>query len=435
MSMNTQSSSPSPCSESKGPSRFVCWLSLLFRILMSIVILGIGALIGFYWLSNRPTAKRRPPEAQTTLVEVTPLVSADERVVVEAMGTVTPARSIKLASRVSGEVKMVSPELKPGGFFKESERILQIDQRDYELAIQQRMSDLAKAESNLRVEMGQQSVAMREYELLGQDVNEEDQELLLRKPQLAIAEAAVSTARASLEQARLDLQRTIVTAPFNAMIQSREVDLGSQINQGMSLVNLVGTDEYWIEVSIPVDELKWLYIPTGEDIAGSPVRIYHETAWGEGVFREGQVDRLLAELETQGRMARLLVSVADPLDMKKDPDSRHPLLIGSFVRVEIEGKLLSNVMRIPRTAFHDGKHVWIMSPDNALHIREVTPIWSEKEYVYVSEGISSGELLITSSLGASVEGMPLRILGSLIEESFPSTGIGSNVQKEKETER
>jgi RND family efflux transporter MFP subunit len=406
--MNDQNLSVSSSRESTRPASLLVWVSQFFRLALAILILGGGVYLARYWMENRPKAQRRPPQIQPTLVDVSRVETTTENVVIRAMGTVEPARTIQLAAQVSGKVVDISPEFVPGGYFKENERVLKIDPRDYELAVQQRQSDLAKAESDLKVEMGQQSVAQSESELLSREVNEEDKELLLRKPQLAMAEASVDSARAALDQAELDLERTVVRAPFNSMIQSRSVDLGSQVSAGMTLANLVGTDVYWIQVSVPVDELKWMNIPGVNSTEGSRARVYYESAWGTNRFREGQVVRLLTDLEPEGRMARLLVSVKDPLHLNSSVDQPQPLILGSYVRVEIQARPLSNVIRVPRTALHDGNRVWVMKPDKTLEIRETEIVWSDNEHVCISGGLTNGDLLITSDLGAPVDGMKLR---------------------------
>jgi len=221
-------------------------LGRVMRLLLVLALLGAGGYACYYWLTHRPKTRRRPPQPQAVLVETTRLSPRNQTVVVHAMGTVVPVRTMQLASRVSGQVIDVSAEFVPGGRFQAGARILQVEPRDYELAVQQRSSELTKAQSELSLEMGQQSVARREYELLGQDVRAEDEELLLRKPQLATAEAAVAAARAALQQAQLDLKRTEIRAPYNAMVVSRNVDLGSQVSVGTPLASLVGTDEYWV---------------------------------------------------------------------------------------------------------------------------------------------------------------------------------------------
>jgi len=263
--MLTNEPVPQPPPVASGRTSGRGWGRRVLLFLLVLVILAAGAGASVYYLTNLPKAKRRPPRPQATLVEVSPVSLVTESVVVQALGTVVPAQTIQLASRVSGEVVKVSGELAPGGHFDANEQILQVEPEDYRLAVEQRASDLARAQSALRLEMGQQSVARREYELLGQDVREEDRELLMRQPQLATAKATVAAAEASLAKAKLDLKRTDVVAPFNATVQSRSVDLGSQVAVGASLASLVGTDKYWVQVSIPVSQLKWIRVPGAND--------------------------------------------------------------------------------------------------------------------------------------------------------------------------
>ena len=388
------------------------WFGSMGRLLLGLVILAVGVGISIYWITHRPTARRQPPRPEATLVEVSHVRIQAEKVVVRAMGPVVPVTSIQLASRVSGQIVEVSPQFIPGGHFKADEKILQVEQKDYKLAAEQRKSELVQAQRDLKLEMGQQSVAQREYELLAKEVEEEDKELLLRQPQLEMAKAAVSAAEAVLEKAQLDLKRTVIVSPFNAIVQSKNVDLGSQVSPGSTLASLVGTDEYWVEVSVPVDELKWISIPGYNEKSGSTVCVYYESAWGKDAFRIGTVERLMTDLEPQGRMARLLINVKDPLQLQANPEKRHPLILGSYVRVEIDGIEVPDIMKIPRTAVREANQVWVMSPDEKLEIRTVSLVWSGNDHVYVSDGIDDGDLLIMSSLGAPVQGMPLRTTDS-----------------------
>jgi len=63
---------------------------------------------------------------------------------------------------------------------------------------------------------------------------------------------------------------------------------------------------------------------------------------------------------------------------------------------------------VPRTALRDGSRVWLMNQEGTLEIREVQEVWGDDAYVYLSGGIGSGDLLITSDLAAPVPGMALR---------------------------
>jgi len=452
------------------------WAGRILRFLLVLTILGTAGGISAYWLTHKPHAKRRPTQTKAILVEVRQVHPRQEQVVIQAMGTVVPARSIELGSRVRGEIVEVSPRFMPGGRFNAGDLMVKIDPNDFDLAVRlqraqvskasatvaqavsaiaQQQAALIKAKSALALEMGRQSAALGEYKLLGKTVKPEDEALVLRKPQLKeaqancdSAEAAVQASKAlrdaakasqaastvALEQAQLDLKRTEVRSPFNAMVRTRNVNLGTQVTVGLSLASLVGTDEYWVEVSIPLDELKRIRIPDFNSATGSQVRVYHAGAWGPGTYRMGEVTRLMSEIEPQGRMARLLVTVADPLDLKTSPQTRRPLILGSYVRVELVGRKLSNVVPVERTAVREGNHVWVMGADDKLEIREVKIAWSGNDHVCVSQGLAAGDRLIVSDLAGAVQGMPLRIPESVKEKPVRLIESGQEGGR-KETQR
>ncbi len=389
-------------------SRFLKVVSFIFQLSLITLLVGATVVISRYWLLNRPTPERQKPRQEAVLVNTLPVALAERQVIVHAMGTVIPAVRIQLAARVSGQITEVSTNFVPGGIIKNNAKILQVDRDDYDLALEQQESNLVKAESEVRIEMGQQAVAKSEYELLTETIEAPDLELLLRKPQLAAKEAAVSIAESAVEKAKLDLERTAITAPFNAVVLTRSVEKGAYVSPGSGLATLAGTDAYWIEVSVPLNELPWITLPGSEDEQGSLARIYNPAAWGEASYRHGYVTKVLPDLEPQGRMARVLITVEDPLNLHAEDAAEQILLLDSFVRVLIEGKTIPGIASISRTHLHEGNTVWIMTPENTLDIRPVSVTWSSQEEVYISGDILDGEALVTTDLASPVEGMLLR---------------------------
>jgi len=395
--------------ESTPPARRrATWLGRVVGLLLVLALLGGGAGVAYYFMTHKSKPARRPPEAKAALVEIRRVAVGTEPITVRAMGVVIPARTMELASRVSGHILDVSKAFEPGGHFAKGTKMLGVDPKDYQLLVPARASDVAKAAHDLKVEMGEQAVARKGYELLEADVRPEDKDLLLRVPQLAMATAAVLAAEAAKEKADLDVKRTDVLSPFNAVIQSRSVNKGSQVAVGAPLASLVGTDKYWVRVSVPMDQLKWIHIPGFNSSAASTVRVYHKAAWGPKGFRTGTVERLMTDLEPEGRMAQLLVAVADPLHLAEPLQQRRQLILGAYVRVEIEGRELPDVVRVPRTALRDGKEVWVMRRDRTLDIRRVEIVWGGNEHVCVSGALGEGDLLIVSDLPTAVAGMALR---------------------------
>jgi len=396
--------------EAPAPAVSLVWrgLSMLVRTLLVLVILGVSGYISYRWLINPPVAQRRPPQKEASLVEVMPVEAQAAHATVRNMGTVVPARAVDLAARVRGQISKVAPAFLPGGHFALGEVMVEIDPHDYQLAVEQQRANLVKAQSELTLEMGQQSVAQLEYELLGENAPEEDEALMLRQPQLESRKAAVAIAQAGLNQARLDLERTVIAAPFNAVIQERKVDLGAYVNPGTALATLVDSDEYWVEVTVPVAELRWLEIPGFNSESGSRARIYHEDAWGAGVYREGEVQRILSDIETGSTLPRVLITVKDPLQLAHGEAPSHPLLLGAKVRVEITGREIPDVRPVPASAVREGDYVWVMTPGKTLEIRPIEAAWRGADFVYVSKGVGHGDLIVVSDLATPVSGMPLR---------------------------
>ena len=325
------------------------------------------------------------------------------------MGTVKPQREVTLKPQVSGEIVTISDKLIPGGRFARDEELLTIDPSDYRLAAKQLASEVARVAADMQMELGRQRVAQKEYELLGETVSVEEQALMLRAPQLESSRAVLEGTRARLEQAQLNLNRTTVKAPFNAVVMSREINLGTRVSPSTTLATLIGSDSYWIEAPIPTSQLKWISTGQQGNTAGSPVRIYDTAAWGADSYRSGQLIGQTALVEENGRMAKLLAEVPDPLSLKSTSAKQPKLLLGSYVRVEIKGKSLPHAAAIERNLVRDGDQLWIMDEQDHLDIRPVEIIFRGQDHVLIISGIKDGERLITTNLPSPVQGMTLRL--------------------------
>lgn len=387
-------------------------LPKLVKIGPALLILTVAVSLSFYWITNRPRASRVPTPAVAPLVEIFIPKLGDRQTSVSSLGTVIASQSVNLNSRVSGMVVSVSQNFIEGGILKKGEQIVQLDPTDFRLSVQQRESELEQANFNFKVEMGQQSIAKREFELLGGDLDQQARELVLRKPHLIAAKAKVKSAEAALALAKLELSRTAPVAPFNAIVTARNANIGSWISTfstGTPLVKLVATDNFWIDVSIPLDKIRWIDIPGINSNEGASAIISYDQAWGLNNHRSGIVKRLKAEVEAEGRMAKVIVEVHDPLCLLAENAKAPPMILGSLVRVQIAGKTLDNVYAVPETALHDGLTLWLMSENNTLQFVDVEPIWAQEGLIYLkADQLPAQPKIIVSNLSAPVENMRLR---------------------------
>jgi len=381
---------------------------IFLNILLSLAVIGAGIAGAAYITKTAPKAKRRPPQKMSPLVQVIRVQPENQEVHVSAMGTVVPAREIVLESQVAGEIVFIHPEFTAGGFLAKGAEILRIDPQDYRLALTLAEAKVKDAESKLKQLEEEAAAARDEWRNLYKGQQNEDLEpppLLVKEPQLSAAKAMLTAEKAEVQKARLNLARTRIQAPFNALVRAKNVDIGSQVSGQEKLAELVGTDEYWIQASIPVDRLSWITIPRTPAESGAKVRIFYRDA----EKRAGRVIKLLGALETEGRMARILVEVKDPLGLKAGAKNQTPLLIGEYVRIEVEGRQLRDVYRIPRAALRDDANLWVLSHDGKLDIRKVETIWRDTRTVLLRDGLEPGERLIISDLASPIQGMPVQI--------------------------
>lgn len=393
-------------------------------IIVSLLILLVGVAAVVFIFQTEPTAKRGGATKETAmLVDVVTVNRGDYRPTIITTGSVRPSKDIILSARVSGEVIAVSPNFTPGGYVKKGDVLLRIDPSDYRNTLQLRQSDLHQAEADLNIEMGRQNVAQKDFQLLEEELAGEDKSLILREPQLNAAKSRVEAAQAAVEQAKLDLQRTTIRAPFDAHILNRIINVGSQVSPGENLGRLVGMDVYWIEATLPMSKLRWLALPQSELEKGSPVKITNRTAWENGEFREGYLYKLIGALEGNTRLAKVLVAVEDPLLQKSDSPDLQPLIIGAFMEVRIEATEIEDVFRVSRDFIRKDETVWVME-DSKLQIREVEIPFQNADYAFITSGLNNNEKVVATNLTTVVEGVSLRVEGS--SESSNDTAMNGN---------
>jgi len=381
-------------------------------LMIALIIISVAGSLSAYWLLNQPRAPRvnlkvAAPQVMTLSVNI-----IDHPTTIYAMGNVIPSQSVNLTSRISGMVTEIGDNFIEGGLLKKGEKIVQLDPTDFKLIIQQKQSDLAQAEFNLKLEQGQQAIAKREFAMLGGNLSKQEMELVLRKPHLNAAANKVLAAKAILQQAKLDLKRTLTVSPFDAIILQRNANIGSWISTfstGTPLVKLVGIDSFWVDTSLAMDKLKWLSIPGINDEPASTVKISYDSAWGKGIYRTGTVKRLKAEVEASGRMAKLIIEVKDPLSQQAENKNAPPMVLGTFVRVAITGRILHDVVAIPESSLHEGRFLWLVDQRQTLMIKEVQPVWTEQDTIYINkQQLPENVEVITSNLSTPVNGMKVR---------------------------
>lgn len=385
------------------------WTTKVFAALLALGILAAGAATVTYLMVSAPEVKRSAQERVPPLVEALDMQSGTVSRVVEAFGTVMPAREIEISPEVSGRIIEVHPSLEPGGIIKAGEVLIRIDPEEYELAVEEAEGALAEAQAALEVEQGRQTVAQREWELFGKDLPnaQVSESLALREPQRRQAEARILSARSAVKQAELDLKRTAVLAPFDVLVLDESVDIGQNVSPGSPIAQLAGSEEFWVRVSIPADRLGAVLEAAGS--GNTTVRIYPEIAKEDQAPLTGRVVRHLGQVDPEGRMAQLLLAVENPLGLNGTRPEHAPLSLNSFVRAELDAGALENAFTIPRRGLRENGEVWVADANNELQVRYAKILWRQGETLALSDTFEEGDSVVVSPLQDLIPGMQVRV--------------------------
>ena len=386
-------------------------MATLARVGFVVLVLTVGVVVALGIIRSSPQAVQVPAEDLGVLVEVAEVRRLPRRIDVEAQGTVVPAQRVVVQPQVSGRIDVVAANVAPGTILREGDLIFAIEDADFKLAVARATAAVAEAAAQLQLEQGRGRVAEREWELFQDELDAEQKaaSLALREPQLRSRLSAVQTVRANLARARLDLERTVVRSPFNAVVLSESIEIGQIVTPQSQAVTLAGTDAFWVRAAVRTDELDQLRVPGLHGAALGSRALVRLDRENDDVLA-GRIVRLLGDLDTAGRMARVLVEVADPLALESGVGSggrRGLLLLDSYVDLMLEGATVRDLFELPREWLHEGKNLRMYS-EGRLELRPVEVAWRFEDSVCIDSGLHEGEMVVTSRLATPIEGMKLR---------------------------
>ncbi len=377
---------------------------LLIILLIPAIIIFAGIRVAIFLKNQAGTAKHEDPTELVTSVETFVATSTDMPVALQVTGAVRAAKQVTVVPEVTGRIVKLSKNLIPGSRFKKGQIIARIDQKDYLLNLTQEKSRVDQANLDLQVERGRGAIAKEEWGLIVGDLGKDESvsELALRKPHLEVAKQQTVAAASAVERAQLNLQRTVLRAPFNAMVLDKKVDVGQLVGPTTAVATLMGTDELWVTVSVPVAQLASIDIPGVNAKKGSEATVIQRVGSGQTIVRKGEVIRLQGQLDAQNRTANLLVSVKTPFDVN---GTELPLLAGAYVEVKLVGRDMKGVFEIPREGLREDAFVWLAGKKDRLKKVPVTVGWGTRDQVVVTHGLNDGDRIVVSPLSFPVEGM------------------------------
>ena len=400
-------------------------LGLILRVLLPLGMLGLGW-AGYSTLSVEPEEAKQPAEKPRVIkTRVMELRVRDYPTLIQTRGTIRPHNEVTLAAQVSGKIIRLRPGFEDGAFFVEGEVLVELDPADLEAAVIVAEAQVARAKTIYAQEQTRANQAKLNWEDLGYD--EEPSDLVLRLPQVREAKANLDSANAQVEQAKRNLERTKVRAPFEGRVRRRLVGLGQVLGAGAALGIVYAIDFAEVRLPIAGRDMAFLTLPEGPRDAPIAVELRdglnpnNETVWSAMIVRtEGVLDESSLELFAIAR-------INDPFGRKS---KKPPLRIGQPVLAAIPGRLLKNVIVVPRMAVRQLDQIILVDANElTIESRTIEAIWSDEENVVLRDStIADGALLSMTRLIYAPNGAKVEILPDPAVESNALVGVESNEQ-------
>ncbi len=419
----------------------------LFKTVRVVVVLSVSVVLALALIKYRPRAEKKVRIQAGRPVRVVETAAQSIPMFVETYGTVAPREVLTLVAEVPGQVVKLHPDFKAGGFVKKGEPLIEIDQRKYRLEVDLGRAGIRQAEAEIKkliqeienlkasLKIALQDLALAETEvnrleklakrdMAAQSVLDKarrqqlssrerlqaiENQLALTAPIKEQLETGMQRAKVMLDQALLNLEKTTITAPYDAWITEKKVEKGLVVNAGQPAGILFRANAFDISAHIPVDDLQW--IQNGNNtLVGLKAQITFSGV-SPPVMKTGTVTRVKAALDATTRTLPLIVEVDSGLD--PHPTSKGPgsigLKAGMFVTITIKSDREQLVHKLPRHMIHDNDRVYLVK-DGQLRIQQVNVLRRFKKTVFVTSGLNNGDLVIATPVANAVSGMKITLM-------------------------
>lgn len=386
-------------------------MKTFFRFFLPLLVLGLAGSYYRHLINTKPEPPQHEVPPVITPVEATRLKPQTYQVMLESRGTVQPRTNTTLIPEVAGTIIEISPSFQEGGFFEKGDLLLKIDPLNYETAITVTKAALAQAETVIEEEKARAVQAVENWKRLGKTGKPGD--LVLRKPQLAEANARVAAARADLIRAERDLKRTEIRAPYAGRVLTQEVDVGQYVSPGTTLGTCYAVD--YVEIRLPLTNRQLAFIKLPESFrnesSDKPKKPLSEVTLTGSIGAQtaewkGKIVRVEGAIDERSRQLFVVAHVDDPY--KKNAADRPPLKIGLFVHASIKADQLDDVFILPRKAVRAGNEVILIDEENRIHRQFTQPIWSDENSVIIpankDDDLEAGEIICLTPIAFPADG-------------------------------
>ena len=343
-------------------------MNIIPKIILPFVLVAL-AILGYKKLEDsKPEKKSRPIKEIVTQAEITEISPAEHTPTVESFGTVQPHFQTTLTPQISGLIIKISPDFRVGNIIPKGTTLIWIDERSYRSLLIQQEANLAAAKLAYAEEKIQAEQAREDWIASGRDLTKAS-DFVLRKPQIISALANIESMKASVRRATGDLARTMIKAPFDAIVTSRTASLGNLANEQQPIGALVATERVEVHLPFTPAQMARLNLSEPTDVTlTSPTKPGHQ--W------QGRITRVQPTIG-QSQTVTAIVEVEAPFTAVH-------LSVGLFVNAHLTAIPLPPCLKIPEAALVNDSFLWALDAEDKLIKIVAQRLTSENGSLFVS---------------------------------------------------
>jgi membrane fusion protein, multidrug efflux system len=369
------------------------------RIVVGLIILFAAILIGFLIFRSifAGSAARNPPAAAQSVGAAT-IGTGDIRVIVNALGTVTPIATITVQTQIDGQLLEVL--FTEGQTVKKGDTLAQVDPRPYQLLQAQYEGQLARDQGLL----AQAQVDLVRYQKLAEQNSiarqqYEDQVYIVQQDQ-----GTVKLDQAQVDQQKLNVIYCHIVSPVTGRIGLRLVDPGNYVQASNNTGIAVVAQLQPITVIFPIPE---------DDLPDIVPALYTGAT-----FEVAAYDRANVKLLATGRVIALdsqIDTTTGTVKVRAQFDNAdYALFPNQFVNAQLLVKTLNNVVTVPTAAIQrgaPGAYVYVINADNTVSVQPIKLGPTDGPTAAVTSGLSAGQRVVVDGLDRLRDGARVTIPG------------------------
>jgi multidrug efflux system membrane fusion protein len=396
-------------------------------VVLALIVAFAGGVVWYVQMREKPASPMaaagatkgggpRGPGMGAIPVVASPAGQGDIDIIVNGLGTVTPLRTVTVRSRVDGElVKVLFEE---GQAVKAGQLLAEIDPRSYQLQLSQAEGQLAKDRAlleNARLDLERYKTLFQQDSIARQQVD--TQASLVRQ-----FEGTVRVDQSQVDNARLQIAYSRITAPIAGRIGLRQVDAGNIVRAGDAngLAVITQLQPVAVLFTVPQDLLPPVLrrIQSGDTIVVEAWDREQRAKLAEGTLAsaDNQVDPQTGTVKLKAQFAN-------------DDNGLFP---NQFVNARMKLDTLKGAVIVPSAAVQrgaQGMFVYVVRPDNTVALRPVKlgPLDGQRQAI--TEGIAAGEMVVTDGTDRLRPGAPVEVASARPEIKPPAQGAGKGQRK------